>query len=81
MYSQGMVTFGEDGPALGSLRIPNRLAEYQFLDRLAVSLKPYVEKFLETLDPFDFQVLLRSVLVILYGCSRFPKGCGFYWLS
>ena len=65
MYYQGMVTFGEDGPALRSLRIPNRLAEYQFLDRLAVSLKPYVEKFLETLDPFDFQVLLRSVLAIL----------------
>jgi hypothetical protein len=64
MYYHGMVTFCE-GPAPGSLEIPNQLAGFQFLDRLAASLKPSVERFLRTLDPLDLQTLLRSVLAIL----------------
>ena len=39
MYYHGMVTFCE-GPDPGSLRIPNRLAEFQFLDQLGKSLRP-----------------------------------------
>jgi hypothetical protein len=63
MYYQGMVTF-DSAPALGRVCIPNRLAEFQFLDRLAESLTPSVETFLRTLDPLDLQTLLRSVLAI-----------------
>jgi len=78
MYYHGMVTFCES-PAnqkISSLQIPNQLAVFQYLDRLAVSLKPSVDRFLRTLNPFDLQTLLQAVLAILGPMDdTFNEGC------